>query len=224
VLVTAVALATALIGASQVSAHQDAPAERAARATAPEKTAAFAGIEQRGNVLGSPNAPVTLVEYADLQCPYCAEWARTALPVVVDRYVRTGKVRIVFRGLAFIGPDSERALRVVVAAGRQDRMWDLVHGLYTSQGAENSGWATDGLVRAVAGQIAGLDADRLLADRWGRGVVPEMRSAAAAARAAGVSGTPSFEIGPTAGPLRLLRVNSLGPEGVAPAIEEALAR
>ncbi len=223
-LVTAAALATVLIGASQVSARQDAPAERAAPVTALQKTAAFAGIEQRGATLGSPNAPVTLVEYADLQCPYCAEWARTALPVVVDRYVRTGKVQIVFRGLAFIGPDSERALRAVVAAGRQDRLWDLVHALYTSQGMENSGWVTDGLVRAVAGQISGLDADRLLADRWAPRVSPEMRSAAVAARAAGVSGTPSFEIGPTGGPLQLLRVSSLGPGGITPAIEEALAR
>ena len=79
------------------------------------------GIPQQGTALGSPDAPVTLVEYADLQCPYCAQWARDAFPELVRDYVRTGRVRIVFRGLAFLGPDSDAALRAALAAGQQRR-------------------------------------------------------------------------------------------------------
>ena len=85
---------------------------------------------------------MTLVEYADLQCPYCAQWSRETLPVLVDEYVATGKLRIVFHGLAFIGADSDKALRTAIAAGQDDHLWDVVHGLYASQGAENSGWVT----------------------------------------------------------------------------------
>ena len=69
------------------------------------------GIPQDGIALGEPDAPVTLVEYADLQCPFCAEWALQTFPELVADYVRDGRLRIEFRGLTFIGPESEDALR-----------------------------------------------------------------------------------------------------------------
>ena len=114
-------------------------------------------------MLGDTDAPVTLVEYVDLQCPYCAEWAVRTFPVLVSDYVRTGKLRIVFHGLAFIGPDSDTALRTALAAGREDRLWDVVAGFYARQGAEN-GWITDELVDDVVAE-AGLDAGRLARTR-----------------------------------------------------------
>ena len=79
------------------------------------------GIPQDGLSLGDPDAPVTLVEFADLQCPFCAEWAREALPVYVDDYVRTGQMRIEFRPLTFIGNESESAAEIAIAAGEQDK-------------------------------------------------------------------------------------------------------
>ena len=90
---------------------------------APKTAALLAGIPQHGDTLGSPKAPVTLVEYADMQCPYCGEFARTTLPTLIRDYVRTGKVKIVFHGLEFVGPDSDTALRAVYAAGRQNKLW-----------------------------------------------------------------------------------------------------
>jgi protein-disulfide isomerase len=166
--------------------------------------------------LGSPNAPVTLVEYADLQCPFCAEWAHRALPALVDQYVRTGKVRIVFRGLAFLGPDSDRALRAVVAAGRQNRLWDVTEALYHRQGPENSGWVTDGLLQEIAGEKALSQVSHPWVDR-------QIDVAGRAAQAAQIPGTPAFEIGRTGGRLQLVQLSSLGPEGLTPAIEQALS-
>src|SRR3954469_18725569 len=133
VLAASALIATILISASQVSARgakQSAPATPLTKTPSASISKLFAaGVPQHGAALGRPSAPVTLVEYADLQCPYCGEWARTTLPVVVSDYVRTGRLRIVFRGLAFVGPDSDRALTAAVAAGRQDRLWDVVDAL-----------------------------------------------------------------------------------------------
>ena len=210
--------AAALIGASQIGASD-------AKTTLPAQPveSLFSGIEQQGIALGSPDAPVTLVEFADLQCPYCAQWALETLPVLVDEYVETGKLRIVFHGLAFIGPDSDKALRTAIVAGRHNHLWDLVHGLYASQGAENSGWVTDGLVGEIVSRIPGLDSDTLLSARWGSPVEPELRRSAAAAERAGVHGTPAFQVGRTGGRLELVEVSSLRPDGIRPAIEAVLA-
>jgi len=102
------------------------------------------------------------VEFADVQCPYCATWASSSLAPLVRDYVRAGKVRIVFAGLSFIGPDSERGMRFALAAGRQDKLWDAIHLLYASQGAENSGWVSDALLREIGEAIPGLDTERAL--------------------------------------------------------------
>jgi protein-disulfide isomerase len=115
VLAGAAALAAALVTASQLGARDT---QRPAAASS--QSGLFAGIPQRGLVLGRNDAPVTLVEYADLQCPYCAEWTARTLPTLVKDYVRRGKLRIDFRGLAFIGPDSDVALRAAIAAGRDN--------------------------------------------------------------------------------------------------------
>src|SRR5262249_48898922 len=122
------------------------------------------GIPQQANVLGRANAPVELIEYADLQCPYCGEFARSTLPTLVGRYVREGKLKIEFRGLAFVGSDSEKALRAVVAAGAQNRLWNMVDLLYRNQGTENTGWVTNGLIASAAAEVPGLDVPRMLAD------------------------------------------------------------
>jgi hypothetical protein len=72
----------------------------------------FAGLPQHGTLLGRPDAPVRIVEFADLQCPYCDEYTVRALPTLVQRYVRTGEVSMRFENLSFIGPDSVTAGRV----------------------------------------------------------------------------------------------------------------
>ncbi len=230
VAVAAVALAAALIGASQLSAHREpttaTPSTAAAdtHAASASSDSPFAGIPQSGAALGSPGAPVTLVEYADLQCPYCARWARETLPVLVRDYVRPGKLRIVFKGLAFIGPDSEKALRTAIVAGQHDHLWEMVHGFYARQGTENAGWVSDDLIREIAGEVPGLDGNTLLAGSSTDLVQSELDEAAASAQAAGVRGTPSFEVGRTGGPRGLLQLSSLGPEGLVPSIESELAR
>ena len=65
------------------------------------------GIPQHRNVLGRPTAPTTLVEYVDLQCPFCQEFETQAMPALIKLYVRTGKTKVELRPVAFIGADSQ---------------------------------------------------------------------------------------------------------------------
>ena len=170
-LTAALVVAGALVAASRLGSPEPARSP-AASASAPDL---FAGIPQDGAALGSKDAPVTLVEYADLQCPYCAEWAERTLPVLASDYVRAGKLRIVFRGLSFIGADSTVALRAVHAAGRQDRLWNLVHALYIRQGPENSGWASESLLtEAALGPTGGRLEPLVLRSLGPDGVTPEI--------------------------------------------------
>jgi protein-disulfide isomerase len=222
-LIGAAALAATLVLVSQLGAREAGSAERKSAVPAETTATGLAGIPQRGLALGAPNAPVTLVEYADLQCTYCGQWARQAFPELVDEYVRPGKLRIVFRGLAFVGPESETALRAALAASHQNRLWDLVELVYLNQGAENSGWVSHEFLAGLGRSIGGLDADRMLADAGSSAVDRAIADAARRARAAGVPGTPAFELGPTGGPLRRLEVESLDAAGIRPAIDALLA-
>ena len=68
---------------------------------------------------------------------------------------------MVFQGIAFIGPDSEKALRYVTAAGQQDRLWNVSELIYRNQGTENSGWVTNAFLRSVGAGVPGLDVDKV---------------------------------------------------------------
>ena len=154
----------------------------------------LAGIQQDDRVLGSPAALVTLIEYADAQCPACRFYSEDMFPTVVDEYVRPDKIATEFRGFPFIGPDSVKALRFIYAAGLQDKLWELQEALYRNQGGENDGWVTDELLREVAGDIPGLDLDKLFADAETAAITQEAEAAEEKAKAAGVPGTPTFFI------------------------------
>jgi len=215
-------LATGLIATSVIGARADqpAPAKAPVRAAIP----LLSGIPQQGAALGRPDAPVTLVEFADLQCPYCAAWADGAFTEIVRDYVRPGKARIVFTGLAFIGPDSELGLRFALAAGRQGKLWQTVHLIYASQGTENSGWLTDDFLREVGGSIKGLDVGRALRESYSPAVDRRIASARASATRLGVRGTPSFAAGRTGSALRPVAVSSLDASALRPALDLLLTR
>ena len=168
----------------------------------------FAEIPQRGNELGRSSAPVTLVEYIDPQCPYCREFVATALPRLVTRYVRSGKLRIEARPIAILGPDSLRGNRTIVAAGQQGRLFNVAELLYFNQGAENTGWLFDAMITAAAASIPGLDVPRLLDAQGGARVDDRLQALASLAKADEVSRTPTILIGKTGEPARPVSLTS----------------
>jgi protein-disulfide isomerase len=165
------------------------------------------GIPQHGNTLGSQSAPVTLVEYVDMQCPYCDAFEKQVFPVLVRNYVRPGAMKLIVRPLAFIGPDSIRGRNALLAAGRQDRFFNLMELLYFNQGAENTGWLSDGTVER-AGKAVGLDTARFNADRNSSDASTIASAFDILARQQGVRRTPSIFVGRTGGTLAGVQLTS----------------
>jgi protein-disulfide isomerase len=160
----------------------------------------FAGVPQDGAILGRRDAPFTLVEFADLQCPFCARFDRAVLPAVIERFVRPGRLRLELRPVAFLGRDSTTGAAATVAAGEQDRMWQFADLFYRNQGAENSGYVTPRFLGRIA-NAAGLDFDRWQRQSNSRALVAELDENARDARTARIGGTPGFRLGPTGGVL-----------------------
>ena len=194
------------------------------RRTEANPSALLAGIPQHGLWLGRPGAKLVLVEYVDLQCPFCARFSREVFPQVVRRYVRTGRVQVLFRGLAFVGPDSVVGLRWVLAAGHQNSLWNVLEVLYARQGAENSGWITRTRLISAARAVPGLRVDRLRRESTSAGVTAEIRAAANAAHAARVPGTPYFEAGRSLIQLAPLRLTSFDANDFSAQLDALLRR
>jgi protein-disulfide isomerase len=169
----------------------------------------FAGIPQHGTVLGNANAPVRMVEFADLQCPYCDEYSVQALPALVRDYVRTGKVSMRFENLSFIGPGSVAAGRVAAAAAEQNRLWNFIDLMYLNQGEENSGYVTPSYLRRLVDVLPGLNVPAALSASAAPSADAALTQANNVATADGINATPSFLIGKAGGPLRQFQPPSL---------------
>jgi protein-disulfide isomerase len=209
----AVAIVAVLLAVKLFSPGSSEPAKKKGGAAA---TAAFKGIPQSGIALGSPKAPVTMVEFADLQCPFCGEYQRAVFPTILKRYVRTGKVRVELRLLRFLGPDSDRLARVAAGAAAQNRMWQFVELAYQRQGAENSGYATDDYINSLAAG-AGLKSVNA-----GAGADAAIARNEQAAQTLGVKATPSFLIGRTGGALHRFQPSELTPGAFTPQLDKEL--
>ncbi|HVN26424.1 MAG TPA: DsbA family protein [Candidatus Paceibacterota bacterium] len=157
----------------------------------------------RDAVLGDKNAPVTLVEYGDYQCPYCGLfYAQTEQQIIKD-YVNNGKVRMVFRNFAFLGPESTLAAEAAECANDQGKLWPYHDALYAAKvadaqagGREDDGFFSQAKLVSLA-QKVGLDVPTFTKcvanDSESSTVTAEMSQAGAA----GVNSTPTFFINGT---------------------------
>ena len=92
------------------------------------------------NAAGSSDAPITLTEYSDFQCPYCKRFSTETEKQLIDTYVASGKVRFVYRSFGlFVGPESQAAAEAAYCAGDQGKFWEYHDILFANQTAENVG-------------------------------------------------------------------------------------
>jgi protein-disulfide isomerase len=220
-LVTVLAVLAVLIAVlNSPSTSQLAPGKPVPGAR--QTLALFAGIPQHGNTLGDPHAPLTLVEFGDLQCPSCALFAQNALPSIVARYVRPGRVLLVFRGLHFIGSDSLRAARMAYALGEQDHLWQFIDLMYRNQGLENSSYVTDTYLSALAGAAGPVDVARALSERNSPTVQSQIDQAQALAQQLHLQSTPAFLLSRTGAPPQRFSPAGLDPESFSGPLDKLL--
>jgi protein-disulfide isomerase len=182
----------------------------------------FAGIPQSTNVLGKASAPATLVEYIDLQCPVCRQFETEVMPTIIDRYVRTGKLKVVARPVTVIGPDSETGRRGMIAAFKQNRGFNFAQLLYFNQGPENGGWLDDSMVADAATSIPGVNVAALQSAAGSKAIQQLAATYDSQARADALGGTPTLVLGKSGGKLTSLGAGSPTVEQLSAAIDQTL--
>src|SRR6266516_7882624 len=144
---------------------------------------------------GRLNAPVTVYEMSDFQCPYCRAFALTTLPLLEREYVATGKVRFVYINLPLpsVHSNATAAAEAALCAARQNQFWPMHDLLFRYQ----DDWAKLGQPRPyllALGDSAGLDRGLLTACVGAGATAAEVRADAERAHRSGATSTPSFYI------------------------------
>ena len=216
--------AAVVVGAILLSsdeADEQAATSRPGVTPAQEVQDLYAGIPQEGIRLGDRDAPATLVEIADLQCPFCAQYSVEVLPTIIRDYVRTGELRYELQIRSFLGRDSVRGAGAAAAAADQDRMYQFVDLFFRNQGPENSGYADADFIRGIASEVEGLDVEPVVAAADDPLAEPQVRRAEQFARDIGSTGTPDFYIR-KGGRLTAVTPEDTSPEAYAAAIDAVL--
>ena len=151
------------------------------------------GISAEGRTRGESNAPVTLIEFGDYQCPACKRFEETIASEIEEAYIATGRVRLEFRNMAFLGDESIIAAAAAECANEQDAFWPYHDKLFGEQRGENSGAFSFDRLKSFAGDL-GLDQtafDECLNSTRTQQLVFDETDAG---REAGVDSTPTFFI------------------------------
>jgi protein-disulfide isomerase len=151
------------------------------------------GISAVGRSRGESNAPVTIIEFGDYQCPSCKRFEQTIGGQIEETYIATGRARLEFRNMAFLGDESILAAAAAECANEQDAFWPYHDKLFREQRGENSGNFSFDRLKSFA---TDLSLDRTAFDecldstRTQQMVFDETN----VARDAGVDSTPTFFI------------------------------
>jgi len=160
--------------------------------------ASLMALGPRDAVLGNQNAPVTIVEYGDYQCPFCSRYFSQIQPLIKSQYIDTGKAKMVFRDFPFLGPESTAAANAAQCAEDQGKLWDYHDALYSAKvgdegrtaDAENDGFFTRVEFLTLANQV-GLNIQTFTSCLDGNQHASDVGAEKAAAVAAGIQSTPT---------------------------------
>ena len=164
------------------------------KTTTAQSSLSFSSLAAGGSpVKGSTSAKVTLIEFGDFQCHYCDRFTKDTEPQIVQQYIDTGKINIVFKHFAWYGPDSISAAMASQCANDQGKFWQYHDILYQNQGEINSGWASKDNLKKFALQI-GLDSEKFNSCLDSEKYKSLVQSDINLASSVGFQGTPGFII------------------------------
>jgi protein-disulfide isomerase len=143
---------------------------------------------------GSSSAPITVIDFSDLQCPLCQRFVKATEPQINSTYVQAGKVALVFEHLPNRGFDSFPAALAAQCTNDQSKFWQYHNLLYSKQGPIDSGWANKDNLKKFASQIPGLDMQKFNSCFDSQKYKPFVESNLALAHSLGFTQTPSFII------------------------------
>ena len=123
--------------------HQLIEKEILEKSSMPEPTKISEDVFLKNNspILGNPNAPITLIEFGDFQCHFCNVYFQNIEPMIIENFVETGKVNVIFKDYTIIGPDSFDAAYGAHCASEQNKYWEYHNILFKNWAGENNGWA-----------------------------------------------------------------------------------
>lgn len=174
------------------------------------------------HVLGKADAPVTIVEFTDLQCPFCRQFRTATFEQIKRDYIDTGKVRFISRDLPLtaIHPLAMAAARMSICAGEQGRFWEMRHALLV-----NGERLSTALFVTLAADLSLNPVTFAACTNQTERLDARINADIAEARAVQIDGTPAFVIGRTvASGLTGVRVIGAQPfEQFETAITRALA-
>lgn len=151
-------------------------------------------LAEEDAVLGDANAPVTIVEFSDYQCPYCGRFNLQTYPSIKDSYIKTGKVRLIFRDFPLgFHENAQKAAEAAECAGEQNKYYEMSEKIFANQAAIT----VDDLKKYAAS--LGLDAAKFNDCLDSGKMVGEIAKDLKEASAVGIQGTPGFIIGKTNG-------------------------
>ena len=171
-------------------------------------------------ILGSSDAPVTIIEFGDYQCPFCKRWNENTKPLIELNYINTGKANMVFVDLAIIGPDSKDVHAGSYCAEEQGLYWEYHDYIYANQGHENDGWANAENIKKLMPGLDGIDTESFNECIDSKRYEGRVNDNYIEASRTGASSTPSFLI---MGPNDINAIRGAQPYDVfAKAIEDQL--
>ena len=149
-------------------------------------------------IIGNPDAPITIIEFSDFQCPFCARFHTQTLPLIMNEYIQEGKVKLVFRDFPIqsIHPNALPASVAAECANEQSKFKEMHDALFENQNEWNNQETADAL--ALFSQYATeikLDQEVFDACLTSGKYIEEIRNDLEDGRDYGVSGTPGFFVG-----------------------------
>ena len=150
-------------------------------------------LESASPILGSTEAQITIVEFGDYQCEMCYSWFHNTRGTIIDNYVDSGKINIVFVDLAFLGRDSPIAAQATYCANDQGKYWEYHSILYYKQEGIDNGWASKSMLKEYASELK-LDSDQFAGCIDSAKYASYIQDSYNAAVAVKVSATPTFYV------------------------------